>query len=375
LLVVRDDMEKRAYTGRGIVAGEFAAQERKACASSERETMDNALLDGWLRDYDVRMIDEASASSARTRAREVANSQGLSRENGERLATIASELAYNQLIHARSGRIAVRAVSRGAHRGVEIVAADAGAGIADPTVALAGEPRTTGSLGAGLAGVRRLATEVDFDVRLGEGTCVWARLFAEDVPRRRQVGLFGRPFHGEPRSGDHGGFRRSESTLALVVSDGLGHGDSAREASLAALHAFGRLRSFSPKDVLEACHEALTPTRGAVVAAATLDETSGALEVASVGNVGVETVAPRRRRRFGGVSAVLGSPQGVGRIRPEDVRIDAADAIVMFTDGIKSSMAVEEDLSLLRDHPIVIAHQIAARFGRENDDVLVLVAR
>jgi hypothetical protein len=31
--------------------------------------------------------------------------------------------------------------------------------------------------------------------------------------------------------------------------------------------------------------------------------------------------------------------------------------------------------TILGEHPIVIAHQLAQRFGRENDDVLVLVAR
>jgi hypothetical protein len=29
----------------------------------------------------------------------------------------------------------------------------------------------------------------------------------------------------------------------------------------------------------------------------------------------------------------------------------------------------------LREHPIVIAHQLVERFGRADDDVLVLVAR
>ena len=75
--------------------------------------MDNALLDGWLRDFDLTVIDEASVSAARTRAREVAASQSLSAEDAGRLATIASELAHNQLFHARAGRIAVRAIARG----------------------------------------------------------------------------------------------------------------------------------------------------------------------------------------------------------------------------------------------------------------------
>jgi hypothetical protein len=49
--------------------------------------------------------------------------------------------------------------------------------------------------------------------------------------------------------------------------------------------------------------------------------------------------------------------------------------LVMFTDGIGSRASIETDLSLLREPPIVIAHQLVERFAREDDDVLVLVAR
>ena len=45
------------------------------------------------------------------------------------------------------------------------------------------------------------ADEVDIDVRLGEGTCVWARKFASPVPKAREVAIFGRPCEGEAVSG------------------------------------------------------------------------------------------------------------------------------------------------------------------------------
>ena len=188
------------------------------------------------------------------------------------------------------------------------------------------------------------------------------------------MGIFGRPFLGEARSGDHGGFRRRDDTLALAVCDGLGHGVLAREAAVAAIDVFGHATSLLPKDILEACNAALTGTRGAVMAAAIVGETDGTFELASMGDVSVEAVAPRARRRFGGVSFVLGSLQAAGRARAERVPIDG-EAILMFTDGITSSMTIENDLALLREHPIIVAHQVVTRFGRDNDDVLVLMAR
>jgi hypothetical protein len=46
----------------------------------------------------------------------------------------------------------------------------------------------------------------------------------------------------------------------------------------------------------------------------------------------------------------------------------------MFSDGITSRADLSEDLELLRQPPVVIAHQLVARHARGTDDVLVLVA-
>jgi hypothetical protein len=46
----------------------------------------------------------------------------------------------------------------------------------------------------------------------------------------------------------------------------------------------------------------------------------------------------------------------------------------MFSDGVSARADVSEDLELLRQPPLVIAHQLVARHGRSTDDALVLVA-
>ena len=48
---------------------------------------------------------------------------------------------------------------------------------------------------------------------------------------------------------------------------------------------------------------------------------------------------------------------------------------MLATDGIGSRLSIEEELALLRMHPVVVAQRIIERFGRANDDALVLVAR
>lgn len=341
--------------------------------------MEAFLIDEWLGDADTTPIaDDASVSAVRQQARELAAAQGLSTIDAERLATIASELAYNQLKHARRGQIAMRAIARGSHRGVEIVAADEGEGIADPTRALEAAPRATGSLGVGLAATREHASEVDFDVRIGEGTCVRARLFEAGAPRRREVGIFGRPYRGEPRSGDHAAVFRDDDRLLLGVCDGLGHGPPARTAAGVAMRVLAARRSAAPQAIIEEAHRTLGPTRGTVMAVLAMRETestSQRLELASVGNITIEVVQPRAARRFGATSFVVGSPQRGWRAHVEGTSIEPSETLLVYSDGIASRATIAEDFALLREHPIVVAHQLVLRFARDDDDAIVLVAR
>lgn len=335
------------------------------------------LIDLWLDGDDdaFRILDEASISLARERAREVAAEVGLGSDEGARLAVIASELGHNQLRHGRDGRLAVRPIARGAHRGVEIIAADRGPGIREPATALGGAPRTRGSLGFGLASVADLADELDVDVRLGEGVCVRARKLVPGAPRHPQIGIFGRPFQGEAKSGDHAHVRRSEDALFLGVCDGLGHGRDARDAADVAIGAFDAHAHRGPAGALEACHDALASTRGAVMAVARLDIPRRGVEVASVGNIVSEVVGPRASSRFGGVSHVLGAPKRGLRIPSETRSVDAGHLLLLFSDGVSARASIREDLALLRQHPVVIAHEVLKRFGRDHDDALVVVVR
>jgi anti-sigma regulatory factor (Ser/Thr protein kinase) len=335
------------------------------------------LTDEWLGLEGILVVrDDASVAVARQRARDVAAAQKMSAVAAGRLATIASELAQNQVRHARRGSLAVRPIARDGILGVEIVAADDGDGIADPSRALEGVPRMSGSLGVGIAAAREHADEIDFDVRLGEGTCIRARVFAAEVVRRREVGIFGRPYRGEPQSGDHAAFVRTDDGLRIAVCDGLGHGPPARAAASAATRVFIEHRDEVPQAIVERCHRTVGPTRGVVMAVAALRErATPSLELASVGNITIELVRPHASRRFGASSFVVGSPQRGWRAHAETSALADGEILVMFSDGIASRASIAEDLALLREHPITIAHQLVTRFGREDDDVLVLVAR
>jgi anti-sigma regulatory factor (Ser/Thr protein kinase) len=328
------------------------------------------LTQQWLAGLDaIDVIDEASL----TLARDAVRALEVPVEVMDRALLVVSELGRNQLRHARLGRIACRRVERGTSVGIEILAADGGQGIDDIDAVLASRGRPSGSLGVGIGAVRRLSTELDIDVRLGEGTCLAARAFEADVPRTREVGIYGRPLAGERRSGDHAAFRRAGATLRLIVCDGLGHGHDARVAADAAIDVFCSHAMDAPATLIEETHQALVSTRGVVMAAARIDEVG--LELSSAGNVEALVTSFRSRRRFGGTAATVGGRPGPLRVRTERTTLTSDEVFVLTTDGIVTKASIEEDAGLLRSHPAVIAQHILERFARPSDDALVLVVR
>jgi anti-sigma regulatory factor (Ser/Thr protein kinase) len=335
------------------------------------------LTEEWTDGLDaIPIADEASVSLAREAARKACAAAGLDEVAAGAVALIVSELAHNQLAHARHGVVAVTTLERGATRGVEIIAADRGHGLRDPEAALRGTAPKNGSLGVGLAGARRMADEMDFDVRLEEGTCIRARKFAGRVARRREVALFGRPIDGERVSGDQAAFVRTDGALVLAVVDGLGHGADAREASSRAVAVVREQPNRPPDEILRACDARLTQSRGAVMNALRIDEAAGTLAHASVGNVVTRIVARGSSQGITGSAAVLGQPSAQPkRILTSHLALTPLDTIVIFTDGLSSKLDLAEQRDLLAEPPIVIAQRLMNAFGKTSDDALVLVAR
>lgn len=340
--------------------------------------MAGGLIHDWLgaRAADaVRVLDQAAVAEARVRTREVGGSVGFVGERLERLVSAVSELASNQLVHARGGLLSISAIARGAVPGIEVIAADRGDGMRDPVRAFAGVgERSSGSLGVGVSAVRRQVDELDVDVRLEEGTCVWARKFAEPVPRRPEVGIYGVPRLGERVSGDDAMFARSDGGLTVALADGLGHGPVAREASRTVIEALRAASGAALTPTVQRLDELARETRGAALTIVRLDEAARALECVAVGNVIAMYVDLQGTKHFGGSAWTVGGKAHTAKpVRPERALAPQGGALALFSDGSSRSASIEAQT--LRDPPILTAQRLAQTFGRSNDDVTVLVVR
>ena len=97
---------------------------------------------------------------------------GFSLVEQTKMVTAASELARNTLRYGGGGEALIEGLNNGSKRGLRLVFADQGPGIADLTLALTDGYTTGGGLGLGLSGAKRLADEFDIDTAPGAGTKV-----------------------------------------------------------------------------------------------------------------------------------------------------------------------------------------------------------
>ena len=110
--------------------------------------------------------------AARQRGRALAIELGFSAVDATFIATAISELARNILAYAREGEITLRTIHASNRRGIVVIASDNGPGIADVRQALRDGFSTSGSLGLGLPGVRRLMDEFEITSQPSRGTTV-----------------------------------------------------------------------------------------------------------------------------------------------------------------------------------------------------------
>jgi len=91
------------------------------------------------------------------------------------IAAAISEIARNIVEYATRGEITLTLVEKGDRQGICVVAHDQGPGIPDIPLALEDGYSTSGSLGLGLPGARRLMDEFEIQSANGKGTTVTMR--------------------------------------------------------------------------------------------------------------------------------------------------------------------------------------------------------
>jgi anti-sigma regulatory factor (Ser/Thr protein kinase) len=344
--------------------------------------------------WDIPVQDSTRVRDVRVAAEAACARAGLDAHATAVAALVATELGTNLVKHAGGGRILVHLAAPSATLAedvpcVQIASLDHGPGIDNVPAAIRdGHTTAASSLGAGLGTCRRVAGEFDLHSRPGQGTVAVTRITPARVPggpHRREArprpgtragGITTSLAHAE-HSGDAFSRVRSGPRVTLMLVDGLGHGAKAADASTAAVQELRRCADLPPAEILRRLHAALQATRGAAVGVAQLDEDTGRLTFAGVGNIGA------RLRTDGAWQPLISHPGIVGAHFPATVPLRESawtpdSLLVLHSDGLPSRWVPPGDPRLGAHDPAVVAAVVlrdagsAARPLRDDASVAVL---
>ncbi|WP_225987425.1 ATP-binding protein [Streptomyces spectabilis] len=309
-----------------------------------------------------------AAATARTLARRC----GLPGALPDRAAVVASELASNIAKHATGGSVYLQALTHG--EGLEITAVDRGPGMRELERCLTDGYTTTGTLGAGLGAISRIATTLAIRTRAGTGTLVCARLAppGRTADAERPLGSLCLPAEGERHCGDAVSFALTDRGLTALAVDGLGHGTEAEEAARAAVRCFHRGPDADLPDLLTAANRALRHSRGAAIGVLRLRDT--AVDYCGVGNVRAVLLSPDDvGRRLSGQPGVVGWNMPPPQVRR--LSAPAGTTAVLHTDGVDQRWSRDPEPFLLRLPPPLLVAALVHGFRRSRDDATAVAVK
>lgn len=122
----------------------------------------------------INIKNEWDIVGARQLGRDIAQKMGFGTVDQARIATAISELARNIYLYTKEGEICFEMISNLERKGICMTAIDTGPGIEDISRVMQDGYTTSGGLGAGLPGVKRIMDVFDIKSEVGIGTKVRA---------------------------------------------------------------------------------------------------------------------------------------------------------------------------------------------------------
>ena len=128
-----------------------------------------------IREIRLRVAAEHDVARSLLEAGKYAKALGFDEQSNRKVVTAVSEIVRNILKYAGSGDLAMRSIEDGHRVGIEVEARDKGPGIEDLDKAMQDHYSSSGTLGLGLPGVKRMMDELTVETEPGKGTRVVIR--------------------------------------------------------------------------------------------------------------------------------------------------------------------------------------------------------
>ncbi len=299
-----------------------------------------------------------------------------------KLDIIISEITSNLFKHTtQQGEILFRMITQGENQGIELISIDHGPGMQDASQMMKDGVSTTQSLGTGMGAIQRLSDEFDIYSQKGWGTLLLSRIFKNEhraylteTDIRFSTFMVAHP--QEEVCGDGLSYKAKGQQHTFLLTDGLGHGLQAHEASRYAIEAFQQTSSTVPCQILQTIHDHVSRTRGVVGLTFTLDIAQHTIDYCSVGNISFRMTAPLVEKGKHGISA----NGTLGHIMPARLtgeRLVWLDPtwLIIHSDGIKTYWALQDYAGLLLKDLSLIAAALYKDHKRDMDDCAILIVK
>ncbi len=347
-------------------------------AKSYDSAMDCKLL------YNSSAQNESALILLRSKLSAIAQRLGIPDWKRENMLLVASELVTNNVKHA-GGRGMIQ-VWQQPGPVLDILALDFGPGIANLVQAEEDGYSTVNTLGKGLGSIRRLSDELliytqqenSSRAKKWSGTVFLARFFPGDnkntgganVLPGFKVGMFSRSLSDLRYNGDRIYLQQDRHRLRWLHLDGLGHGESAQEATTnlaPQLSNSGELGA-----VLKAVNQQLSGSRGAVAIIGEIDLSQNMMQIVGVGDMHAHYYDREQICGIPFAPGILGREHRTPSVFQAD--FGKKSVVVSASDGIRRNWDTANFAGLFNQHPQLIAYTLGNIMGRISDDQSICVS-
>jgi anti-sigma regulatory factor (Ser/Thr protein kinase) len=331
--------------------------------------------DAQVREFQIR--DQFDCAAAQMAVREMTAVLGFPTTVSEEIVLVVAELAVNLVRHAGNGVLILKSLQMGDRLGIEVDAVDHGPGMGSVDQSLTDGYSTAGSLGYGLGTVNRLMDEMEIDSTPGVGTQIVCRRWLRAQPGTSfshvwDAGVVTRSRRCAPFNGDAFVIREWEGKLLAAVIDGLGHGEFAQQAALAAQRYVQTHYDQSLDKIFSGTGRACLGTRGVVMALVRF-ESRTQITFASFGNVEARVWSGPEKTQLVVQRGVLGLNDR--NVTVQTQKWSPGWVLVLHTDGVSDRWQWHDFPGLEREPASVIAGRLLRGLANRDDDATVVVIR
>jgi anti-sigma regulatory factor (Ser/Thr protein kinase) len=315
-----------------------------------------------------------NGAMAQETTRQMTHKLGFAAQPGEEVVQAVTELASALLRHAGAGTLTFRRIDSGDRTGIEVEAEDHGPGMRD---VFAARDSAGGGEDCGLGTITRCMDEIEISSTAALGSRIlcrrWLGSAAEPViDHFWQVGVATRPRHQGAANGDAFLIRKCDGGLLVGVIDGLGHGEPAQKAALAA-QSYVQSHYEMPLDQLfHGCSRACRGTRGVVMALARF-ESPTAVTLANLGNIEMRTWTGADRFEIEVQRGFLGAQED--HVQVQCRRWDPNWMLVLHSDGLRAQWQWSDYPGLEREPTQWVANRLLSALAKEDDDATILAVK